>query len=224
MVTYTLTVQSTPTGVEHQVKVGTTSFWIVTSKTLTYDSGTVVEVLAPDTVGQPVGTTQLGWKFVKWTITPEGESPTESTDRLQTITLTKNYTIASTFEQQQYYPTRHYTKRKNKFQGKVDEEVYSSRTTALKTMMVTQQEVTTAQQTRIESIVGDYCHAQGFYGIELHHYRNFSMELWGLTRIFKAATLNKEASEKAKKWKSRGLSQTHLDAIAKLFGITITWT
>jgi len=220
MVTYDLVIQSSPTGIEVQVKVGSESFWVVTNTTLTFDSGTVIELLAPNTVGQPVGTDKLGWKFQQW----KDNGVVIGTDRKISITLSATTTRKAYYIQQQYYPTRHYTKRKNKFEGKVDEEVYSSRTTALKPMMVSQQETTTAQQTRIETRIGDYLNAQGLYGIELHHYRNFSMELWGLTRIFKDLTLNKEASEKAKKWNTRGLSQTHLENIAKLFGITITWT
>jgi len=219
--TKTLIIQSTPvTGIEMSVEwvadATPQQVWIVTNKTLTLPDIATAKVTAPDVCGEPMGTEELGWKFVKW---EDG-----STERKRTVTLNGSTTVIATYEQQVYYPTRHYTRRKQKFEAKVDDEVYGLRTTALKPMMVEQQEVTTAQQARIESLVGDYLNAQGLYGLDLHHYRNFSMELWGLSRLFKSATLNKEASEKAKKWKTRGLQQTHLENIAKLFGITLTFT
>jgi len=216
MVDYDLTIQSEPTGIEMSVKALFFSQWIVTNKTLTYADGTVIDVIAPDVCGEPKGTTEKGFKFIKW--------ENDSIDRKRSVTLTADITIIAYYEKQDYYPVRHYDKRDAKFSAKVDEEVYAMRTTALKPMMVEQQEVTSAQQVHMEKLVGDYLNKQSLYGIKIHHYRNFSNELFRLKRLFKNEVLNKEASLKAEKWKTRGLEQTHLENIAKLYGITLTFT
>jgi len=219
MVDYDLIIQSDPTGIEANVSYGTQSLWVLTNKTLSLPENTVVTIKFPNTVGEPVGTTERGWRFVKieWNTTPI------TAERKVTVTMTSNITVKAYYEQQLYFPTRNPDRRKRKFEGKADEEVAKLRIQNLKTMMVEQQESTTAQQETMERLVGEYLNAQTLYGIEVHHYRNFSQELYGLTRLFKGVTLNKEASLKAQKWKSRGLSQTHLENIAKLFGITLTF-
>lgn len=216
MVDYDLIMQSTPTGVEMKVSALGESEFIVTNKTRTYASGTVIEVIAPPTVGELLGSPDMGWRFLKW--------ENASKDPKRTITLTVETTIIATYEYMEYYPTRHPVHRYDKFFGKVDEEVYGLRTTALKPMMVEQMSVVAAQQDTLERLVGTYLNAQGLYGTELHHYRNFSQELYGLTRIFKAASLNAEASLKGQKWKDRGLDPVHLQKIADLFNITLTLT
>jgi len=216
MVDYDLTVQSTPTGVEMKVEALGQAFWRVTNFTETFADGTDIDVIAPQTVGEPQGTTELAWYFKEW--------ENGSKDPKRTVTLSADTTIIATYEQQKYFPTRPPSRRKAKFEGKIDEDVMQLRVTALKPMMVDQIAVTTAQQTRMENLVGKYLHAQDLYGTDMHHYRNFSQELWGLTRLFTGVVLNKEASLKAEKWKARGLDETHLENVAKLFGITITWS
>jgi len=223
MVTYTLTVQSTPIGIEMKVQVLGLSFWRVTNFSEDYDSGTVITVTAPATMGEPIGTSELSWYFKKW--------ENNSTDPKRVVTLSTDTTIIATYEQQKYFPTRRPDRRKDKYEGKVDEDVYASRTTALKDMMVSQIEVTTAQQTRIEELVGAYLNKQDLYGTQIHHFRNFSQELFGLVRIFSNTALNKEASLKAQKWVTRltadGMLEadvkTHLQEIANLFNITLTY-
>jgi len=220
MVTRTLTVQSNPTGIEISVSHSGQGYFRQTPFTVVVDDGVVVTLIAPRVKGEPVGTTELAWYFKEW----KSDGTSYGSDAKNTVTMDADYTRKAYYEQQKYFPTRNPYRRQDKFEAKVDEEVYGLRTTALKPMMVEQQEVTTAQQTRIEQLVGDYLNAQNLFGIDIHHYRNFSQELWGLTRIFKGAALNKEASQKAIKWKTRGLSQTHLENIAKLFNITLTFS
>jgi hypothetical protein len=219
MVDYVLTVQSDPTGIEINVSALGLTFWRVTPFTKTYPSGTVIVLTAPRTVGEALGCTELGWYFKEW---KDNGAVVGSEVNLE-VTLASDLTRKAYFEQQLYFPTRHPERRSSKFEGKADEEVMQLRTIALKTMMVDQQGVTSAQQDRFERTVGDYLMKQGLYGSEMHHYRNFSQELYGLGRMFKSETLNKEASLKAEKWKTRGLTEEHLTAVAKLFGITLTF-
>lgn len=216
MVDYTLTVDSVPVGIPVKVEVNGQAFWELTTAVLTYPENTVIKVTLLRTHPIAEDTELVPYKFIKW--------ENGSTDIKREITLTANQTITATYDVQPYYPVRTHTRRKEKYEGKTDEEIIKLRTLALKEMMVNQQETTTAQQETLEKKVGEYLNKQGLYGIQLHHYRNFSQELYGLTRLFKNETLNKEASLKAQKWKNRGLTQTHLENIAKLFGITLTLT
>ena len=215
---WSLTIESSPSAIEISVKIGSEVFWIVTPHTFTFSENTEVEATAPPVFGEPQESPPLFWRFKEWS----GDIEDPPTNRKQVLTVEGVETITVTFEEQKYFPTRHPTKRRDKFEAKVDEDVYQARTTALKPMMVQQQEVTTAQQANMEKLVGTYLNNQGLYGTEIHHYRNFSQELWGLKRLFKDATLNAEASLKAEKWKARGLDPTHLTKIAKLLGITLT--
>jgi hypothetical protein len=224
MVNYTLTVESVPTGIQMNLHALGQAEWIVTNTSRSFPDGTVVVVTAPNTVGEPIGTTEKGWKFQKW--------EDNSTERTRSVTVDANKTITATYIQQVYYPVRHYERRATKFEKKTDEEVAKLRVTALKTMMVDQQTVTTAQQGRLENLVGDYLHKQDLYGTQIHHYRNFSQELYGLSRLFTGVVLNKEASLKAQKWLTRLTAdgqveaniKTHLQNIANLFNITLTYT
>jgi len=214
LVDYTLTVQSTPTGVEFKASALGQSYFRVTNIGLKYASGTVIEIIMPQTVGEPQGCEERGWYFKEW--------DNGSKDCKRSVTLSGDTTIVATYEQQKYFPTRNPTRRAEKFEGKADEDVAQIRITALKPMMVEQQETTTAQQARLEELVGNYLQTQDLYGTDIHHYRNYSQELWALTRLFKGVTLQKEAQLKHDKWEARGLNTTHLQAIAKLLGITVT--
>jgi len=216
MVDYTLTLATVPTGVEANVKALGLVQWIVTNKTLTFASGTSIDVLVPDFIGEALGSPDLAWRFVKW--------ENDSKDVKRTLTLTGNTTITATYELQEYFPTRHYEDRQNKYEGKIDEEVMYSRTSALKTMMVEQVTNVYANQALMESKVGKYLNSLGLYGTELHHYRNFSQELFRLQRLFTSSTLEKEASLRGQKWKDRGLDATYLQGVANLFNIKLTLT
>lgn len=214
MVDYDLTVESVPTGIEVNVWALGLSEWLVTNKAKTFPSGTVIKITVPDMIGEALGSPDLGWKFIKW--------EDDSTLRQRTHTLTADKTIIATYELQQYYPVRHYENRQDKYEGKIDEEVMYSRTTALKPMMVSQVTTAYASQTLMENKVGKYLNSLGLYGNELHHYRNFSQELFRLRRLFTQETLLMEASLRGQKWKDRGLDENFLQGVASLFGILLT--
>ena len=215
MVDYTLTVESEPSGIAMQILALDKSYWITTDTTLTFPAGTVITVLAPYSVGQPIGTTEKGFRFEKW--------ENGSTDVKRTLTLTANTTIKATYTKLTYFPVRNMDRRKQKYEAKVNDEVYQIRTIALKPMMVEQQEATTSEQAAIELTLSKILHPKGLSGIIIHHYRNFSQELYSLKKRFTSESLNTEASILAKKWKARGLDPDILTEIAEAFGITITF-
>jgi len=228
LVDYTLSIQSDPTGIEIQIQVSGESYFRVTPYTLTKPDGTSITLIAPKTVGEPQGTEERAWSFTKWKDNGTVIATTVNT----TLTLDADKTRKAYYEQLTYFPTRNPSRRASKFEGKADEDVMKLRTDALKSMMVEQQEVTTAQQERLEKTVGDVMQGEGLYGMQLHHYRNFSQELYGLTRLFRGDTLNKEASLKAEKWRTRLVADGQPDAtvksrlqkIANIYGITLTFT
>ena len=113
-------------------------------------------------------------------------------------------------------------RRSTHYDKKLDGDVMNLRITAMKDLMVEQKNYLDAQQVLYEMKVKDYLENIGFYGIEQHHYMNFSQELWRLGRNFTGQTLRNEAEIKADKWMRRGLVTTHLIAIARLHGITLT--
>jgi len=228
MVTRTLTLQSDPTGIEIKVQHGSVSYWRVTNTSIVVDDGTVITLIAPSVVGEPVATPELGWYFKEW----KSNGTLLGSERAVQITMDADKTAKAYFEIQEYFPTRRPTRRTDKFEGKIDSEVMASRTTALKSMMVDQQRSTTAEQTRIETLVGSALETEALYGSQLHHYRNFSQELYGLSKLFRSATLNKEASLKAEKWRTRLVAdgqadadvKTRLQKVANIFNITLTFT
>jgi len=220
MVDRTLTLQSSPTGIEIKVQYSNQAFWRVTNTTVVVPDGTVITLIAPSVCGEPLGTTEKNWYFKQW----KDNGTLLGSERLLQITMSADKTAKAYFEQQQYFPTRPPERRTDKFEGKADEEVIKIRTTALKDMMVSQQHDTATRQTLIENRVAEVLASEGLYGLELHHYRNFSQELYGLSRLFKGETLNKEASLKAEKWKARGLTEARLNKVASIFNITLTFT
>jgi len=108
------------------------------------------------------------------------------------------------------------------YDKKLDGDVWNFRITQEKDFMVEQIHDRYAVQAFLEEKVGRYLEGVGFYGIEKHHYMNFSQELWSLTRSFSGLTLVKEAEIKADKWLRRGLLIAHLIAIARIHGIDLT--
>jgi len=113
-------------------------------------------------------------------------------------------------------------RRSTHYEKKLDGDVWNARATAEKSFMVEQTNQAYPQQYFYEMKIKNYLEPIGFYGIQQHHYMNFGGELWALTRRFSGQTLAKEAEIKASKWLRRGLEATHLIAIARIFGITLT--
>jgi hypothetical protein len=213
MVNYNLTVESSPQGIAFKLTVSGQVLWVTSPKTLSFPTGTVIEVVAPKTVGQPVGTTEKNWVFKNW----EDGSITVK----RTITLTADTTITASYDKLAYIPVRRPERRSQKFTAKVDDAVYQLRTIYLKPMMVEQQDETATEQANLEAVLSKILHPKGLAGIMIHHYRNYSQELFSLRRRFTAETLNFEATALAQKWIKRGLNANILKEIASAFGIKI---
>jgi hypothetical protein len=214
MVNYNLTVDSSPQGIAFKLYAADQVLWVTSPKTLAFPENTVIEVTAPMSVGQPVGTTERNWVFKNW---EDG-----STEVKRTITLTADTTITATYDKLVYIPVRRPERRSQKFTAKVDEAVYQLRTIYLKPIMVEQQDETAAEQASMEIVLGKILHPKGLTGIMIHHYRNFSQELFSLRRRFTGETLNTEASILAQKWVKRGLDADILKEVAAAFGVTLT--
>jgi len=114
------------------------------------------------------------------------------------------------------------TTRSTKYEKKLRGTVWNTRFTELKPIMVEQANGRYAQQTFNELKTKAYLERLGMYGILAHHYMNYGMRLWALSRTFSAETLRMEAEQEAAKWLRRGLDATHLIEIAKLYGIDLT--
>jgi len=215
----TLTLESSPTGIQVSVHVGPYVEWLVTNTSKTVPDGTDITVTVPDVVGEPQTCEELAWRFSQSTV--DAASP--STNRVRTVSMGADHTFLATYLQQLYFPTRSHTRRKAKFEAKADEEVMELRITALKSMMVRQQIDTTAEQAEMERQVGRYLNSLDLFGHELHNYRNFSQELYGLKRVHTDVTLSKEAGLKAQKWVNRNLDSDILEGVARILGVPLIW-
>jgi len=114
------------------------------------------------------------------------------------------------------------TTRSTKYDKKLDGDVWNYRVTAMKPTMVEQVHEQYALQAENERKIKRYLEGIGMYGLQQHHYMNFGQELYSLARTFSEETLRLEAEIIADKWLGRGLVATHLIAIARLFGISLT--
>jgi len=214
--TKTLTVNSTPEGIPVQITTPDKAYWIITNTTVDLEDGITVYLKAVNSYYSS-GT---GYGFTSWKL----DSGTPSSDPLLEITMNANHTAEATYTAIGYYPVRNPSRRHTKYEKKTDEEVAQIRTIALKPMMVDQVQTTAPEQDRLEATVARILHPKGLSGIMIHHYRNFSQELYGLKRKFTDESLNTEASIIARKWKDRGLNEDILKEIATALGITITLT
>jgi hypothetical protein len=210
MVEYTLTLDSKPQGIMMMVEADGWTTQIMTPWSRAFPADTNITITAAS-----YGVVeQKGYIFVKW---QDGASSVK-----RTLTLTADTTLTADYEEITYYPTRNPARRKGKFEAKVDHEVYQKRIYALKNIMTDQVKITAAQQEQLERMVGAYLNSLGLTGIQLHHYRNFSQELFSLKRRFQNESLTTEATIAAQKWAQRGLDTEILTKIASLLGITIT--
>lgn len=217
-----MVVDSDPAGIQMSVQTPGQALWIVTQETVDVDSGDDVYITAPNVAGEPLETPGRCWVFDKW--------EDDTTDRKRHIAAPAAGPYTATYRQQLYFPTRTPTRRASKFEGKTASDsgadALAARTTALKPLMVEQQAISVTSQVTMENKVGEYLMSLGLFGTDMHHYRNFSQELWGLTRLFKGPTLNAEGQLKANKWYHRLGSTptvaTRLIAVASLLGVTIT--
>lgn len=116
---------------------------------------------------------------------------------------------------------KHAEYRQDKYIKKIIPEVVKERFDIQKQLMLEQASIIFAEQTALEEKVGKILNEKNLYGLTIHHYRNFSQELYSLSKRFENGTLNKEATLLAKKWLARGLDINILKEIAKLFNIIL---
>jgi len=114
------------------------------------------------------------------------------------------------------------TTRSNKFNAKLDGDIWNLRITAQKDDMVEQVGARYAEQAFLEQKIKNYLEPIGMYGVTQHHYMNYAQELWARSRMFASETLRMEIELIATKWLRRGLAAVHLIRIARFFGVTLT--
>jgi len=117
---------------------------------------------------------------------------------------------------------RSQTYRQKKYEVKIDADVIRSRFAGLKEMMVEQTAAKFTDLAAFETNVKQIIEPLGVPTIQIPFYLNFARELYSLSQRFGGVTLTNEAKTLAVKWKTRGLTDTTLIEIAKVFGITIT--
>jgi len=163
-----------------------------------------------------------GHRYKGFVLYEDGTIVDRGTETRVEFTLTANTRALATYEVVTYFPVRDPFRRGRKYEGKVDHEVYERRFHALRDMMVEQVRATASEQYDLEVTVGRILHAKGVYGTWIHHYRNFSQELYSLKRRFEDLSLAKEAALVIKKWKERGLDEAILKEIAKALGVPLS--
>jgi len=116
------------------------------------------------------------------------------------------------------------SRRKQKYEAKIDADVMRSRILAHKASMVSQMESATADLATLESEVKRVVEAQTTppYGHQIPACLNIGRELWKIARKFSGGTLTAEATVICDKWYAKGINQDWIIAIAELFGVT--WT
>jgi len=111
-------------------------------------------------------------------------------------------------------------RRLGKFDHKVDAEVLSLQTKALKPLMVRGEAKYFPEIVTVEQKVKSLVEAEGVSTLKVRDYLNFGREMYILTKKFSKVTLSAEAQLKVNKWSDRGLDGSLLVGIAKLFGVT----
>jgi len=119
---------------------------------------------------------------------------------------------------------REASRRKQKYEAKIDADVIRSRILAHKASMVEQMESRLADLATVEAevkrvIEGDETPP---YGHEIPAYLNVGRELYRISKRFTGGSFTQEAEIVLDKWYARGLKDFLLEEIAKLFGKT--WT
>jgi hypothetical protein len=211
MVEYALSLDSSPQGVILAVEAPGYSTLAKTPWSRKFPENTQVKITALNWAEVD----KVGYSFVSWT---DG-----ARDLVRTITLTADTSLTAEYAQVDYYPTRNPSRRAKKYTAKTDYEVAQKRVYSLKTLMINNVKTAYTEQAQLEQQVGKYLNSLGLPGIIIHHYRNYSQQLFALKRKFTDQSLSTEATIAAKKWKTRGLDQRHLENIAKILGITLSF-
>lgn len=209
MSTYDVTFNSDPQG----VPVCINGIWRTTPHTEKFNAGAQVIARIHNTARSNTNF----YVFKNWT----KNNTVVSGNPLLTFTATETCTYTANFEQITYFPTRRPEYRKDKFEAKVDGDIFEKRYDTLKPTMTAQYRLRAEQQEALEQEIGRYLNSLGLTGIQLHNYRNFAQELYALKNKFTDQTLTNMATIKAQRWTSEGLNKNILTEIAKRLGITI---
>jgi hypothetical protein len=224
MTSYSLTIDSSPQGIPVQVTTPDKADWIMTPTTRSYEDTTTLTIKAPINAVLLVDDINTGYGFQDWTL----PDLSKDTANIQTVTVSEDATFTADYLATAYYPVRHPARRSAKYTAKMgsatSEQVAQSRTIALKPLMVDMQQTTATEQATLEFMIHSIVHDLGITGIFIHHYRNFSQELYSLKKRFTTLTLQKEAQISANRWQTKGLDKDILTEIALRMGITITLT
>jgi len=113
------------------------------------------------------------------------------------------------------------SRRKEKYEAKIDADVARSRILAHKASMVEQMESASADLATMEAEVKRVVEAQAtVYSHLIPAYLNVGRQLYRLSKTFTGETFKAECKVVCDKWKAKGLTSAILIAIAKLFGYT----
>jgi len=114
------------------------------------------------------------------------------------------------------------SRRKEKYEGKIDADVMRTRITALKPSMVEQMESRSADLATLETEVKRVIEGQTtpIYGHQIPAYLNVGRELYRISKRFSGTTFDSEAEVVLDKWKAKGLATWALKLISTLFGYT----
>jgi len=116
---------------------------------------------------------------------------------------------------------REASRRGKKYEAKVDAEVLSRQTTALKPLMVAGQRAYFPAIASLEQKVKTLVEGEGASTLQVRDYLNFGREMYELSNKFQATTLQAEAQLKLNKWSERGLNGSTLVGIARLVGVEL---
>lgn len=116
---------------------------------------------------------------------------------------------------------REASRRKEKYEAKIDADVSRSRILALKTSMVEQQEARQAELATNEAEIKKTVEGgtTKVYGHMIPAYLNVGRQLFKLSKKFSGTTLTEEAKVIMDKWFSKGLDSFLIRAIGRLYGI-----
>jgi hypothetical protein len=116
------------------------------------------------------------------------------------------------------------TRRRQKYEAKIDPDVLRSRILAFKSAMTEQMDEKASELATLETQVKSILEAQTttIYSPFIPMYLNVGRELYRLSKKFGGKTFEGEAVAVLDKWKTRGLNKDVLSEIAGLFGVTYT--
>jgi len=111
--------------------------------------------------------------------------------------------------------------RVKKYGVKIDPEAVRMRVSALKPLMVEQQNVIQTDLASVEESVKPILEEAGIAVIKTPFYLAYAKAIWGKAQKFSGSTLDLEVQFVYETWKGRGLDTTILQRIAEALGLAI---